>query len=53
MQYALLVYGNETASEKAPPAARDAIMKDFDAGKCGQAGSCPAPPAALESPHGC
>ena len=31
MQYALLVYGNETASEKAPPAARDAITKDFDA----------------------
>ena len=31
MQYALLVYGNETAFEKAPPDAREAIMKDFGA----------------------
>ena len=31
MQYALLIYGNEAAAEKAPVAAKEAIMKDFDA----------------------
>jgi hypothetical protein len=30
MQYALLVYENEAAVEKAPAAAKDAIMKAFD-----------------------
>jgi uncharacterized protein YndB with AHSA1/START domain len=31
MQYALLIYGNEADAEKAPPAAREAILRDFDA----------------------
>jgi len=31
MQYALLIYGNEATAEKAPPAAKDAMMKNFDA----------------------
>jgi hypothetical protein len=31
MQYALLIYGDEIAAEKAPPAAKEAIMRDFAA----------------------